>query len=34
MTGIKLDRLDRRILEVLQTRAQISNLELAEEVGL
>ena len=34
MAGVKLDRLDRRILEVLQRRAQISNLELAEEVGL
>jgi Lrp/AsnC family leucine-responsive transcriptional regulator len=31
---MRLDRLDRRILEVLQKDARISNLELAEAVGL
>jgi Lrp/AsnC family leucine-responsive transcriptional regulator len=31
---MKLDRTDRRILEVMQTRGNISNLELAEIVGL
>lgn len=31
---MKLDRTDRRILEVLQTKGNISNLELAEVVGL
>lgn len=31
---IKLDRLDRRILEVLQEDASLSNQELAERVGL
>jgi len=34
MTRTHLDRLDRRILEVLQKDARISNLELAESVGL
>ena len=29
-----LDRLDRRILQVLQDNAEVSNLELAERVGL
>jgi Lrp/AsnC family leucine-responsive transcriptional regulator len=29
-----LDRLDRRILNILQTNNQITNLELAEQVGL
>ena len=31
---MKLDRTDRRILEAMQTNARISNLELAELVGL
>jgi len=34
MTTPALDRMDRRILEVLQNEAQISNLELAERIGL
>ena len=34
MTAIKLDRIDRHILEQLQRDAGISNLELAERVGL
>lgn len=34
MSGHKLDRLDRRILEHLQRDARVSNLELAEAVGL
>lgn len=34
MTGFRLDRLDRRILEHLQRDARVSNLELAEAVGL
>ncbi len=31
---MKLDRLDRRILEVMQGNGRISNLELADKVGL
>jgi Lrp/AsnC family leucine-responsive transcriptional regulator len=31
---VKLDRTDRRILQVLQRDDRISNLELAEAVGL
>ena len=31
---MKLDRLDRRILEVMQENGRISNLELADKVGL
>ena len=31
---MKLDRLDRRILEALQRNGRISNLELAEKIGL
>jgi len=31
---MKLDRLDRRILEVLQRNGRISNLDLAEKIGL
>ena len=31
---MKLDRTDRRILEIMQTDGRISNLELAEAVGL
>ena len=31
---VKLDRIDRRILTVVQTQGRISNLELAEAVGL
>jgi len=34
MTTPALDRTDRRILEVLQKAAQISNLELADRIGL
>ncbi len=34
MASLQLDRLDRRILEVLQNNARISNLELAEAIGL
>jgi Lrp/AsnC family leucine-responsive transcriptional regulator len=34
MSALKLDRMDRRILDVLQERAHISNLELADTVGL
>ena len=30
----KLDRLDRRILTVMQTDGRVSNLELAEQIGL
>jgi Lrp/AsnC family leucine-responsive transcriptional regulator len=33
-TAMKLDRTDRRILEIMQGDARISNLELAERVGL
>jgi Lrp/AsnC family leucine-responsive transcriptional regulator len=32
--GIALDRIDKRILTLMQTNARISNLELAEQVGL
>ncbi len=32
--GIALDRIDKRILKLMQTNARISNLELAEQVGL
>lgn len=31
---MKLDRIDRRILEIIQEQGRISNLELAEAVGL
>jgi Lrp/AsnC family leucine-responsive transcriptional regulator len=31
---LDLDRIDRRILELIQTRGRISNLELADAVGL
>jgi Lrp/AsnC family leucine-responsive transcriptional regulator len=31
---MKLDRTDRRILELMQTNGRISNLELAEAIGL
>ena len=31
---MKLDRIDRRILEIIQNQGRISNLELAETVGL
>lgn len=34
MSILSLDRIDRRILELLQTNAQISNLDLADRVGL
>ena len=30
----KLDRIDRRILAVMQTDGRVSNLELAEQIGL
>jgi Lrp/AsnC family transcriptional regulator, leucine-responsive regulatory protein len=33
-TPIKLDRIDRRILTLLQTNGQLSNLELADKIGL
>ena len=33
-TPVKLDRTDRRILQAMQANARISNLELAETVGL
>jgi Lrp/AsnC family leucine-responsive transcriptional regulator len=32
--GIALDRIDKRILTLMQTNARISNLELADQVGL
>ena len=32
--GISLDRIDKHILNLLQTNARISNLELADQVGL
>ena len=32
--SIALDRIDKRILKLMQTNARISNLELAEQVGL
>jgi Lrp/AsnC family leucine-responsive transcriptional regulator len=32
--GIALDRIDKRILKLMQTNARISNLELADQVGL
>ena len=31
---ISLDRIDKHILKLIQTNARISNLELADEVGL
>ncbi len=31
---MKLDRTDRKILQAMQQNSRISNLELAEEVGL
>jgi Lrp/AsnC family leucine-responsive transcriptional regulator len=34
ITAVKFDRTDRRILEILQRDARLSNLELAELVGL
>lgn len=33
-TPLKLDRIDRRILALLQTNGQLSNLELADKIGL
>lgn len=32
--GIALDRIDKHILKLMQTNARISNLELADQVGL
>jgi DNA-binding Lrp family transcriptional regulator len=32
--GIKLDKIDRRILEILQRNAKITNARLSEEIGL
>lgn len=34
MTNIKLDRIDRHILKLMQENGRISNLELADQVGL
>ena len=34
MTRIKLDRIDRHILKLMQNNGRISNLELADQVGL
>lgn len=34
MTNIKLDRIDRHILKLMQNNGRISNLELADQVGL
>lgn len=34
MPNLQLDRIDRRILQLIQTEGNISNLELAERVGL
>ena len=34
MTPMELDEIDRRILRVLQRNGRVSNVELAEEVGL
>lgn len=34
MTNIKLDRIDRHILKLMQKNGRISNLELADQVGL
>lgn len=31
---VRLDRIDKKILELMQTNARISNLELADQVGL
>jgi Lrp/AsnC family leucine-responsive transcriptional regulator len=33
-SGLKLDRADRRILDLMQANGRISNLELAEKIGL
>ncbi len=34
MTNIKLDRIDRHILKLMQNNGRISNLDLADQVGL
>ncbi|MDH5354794.1 MAG: Lrp/AsnC family transcriptional regulator [Gammaproteobacteria bacterium] len=34
MTRVKLDRIDRHILKLMQNNGRISNLELADQVGL
>lgn len=33
-SGVKLDRIDRKILNILQENNQITNLELADQVGI
>jgi Lrp/AsnC family transcriptional regulator, leucine-responsive regulatory protein len=34
MSAIKLDRIDRKILEILQANAKITNAQLSKEIGL
>ena len=34
MSGIKLDQIDRKVLEILQTNAKITNAQLSKEIGL
>ena len=34
MVGLKLDRIDRKILEILQANAKITNAQLSKDIGL
>ena len=34
MSAIKLDKIDRKILEILQANAKITNAQLSKEIGL
>ncbi|WP_128545558.1 Lrp/AsnC family transcriptional regulator [Larkinella soli] len=34
MSGTKLDQIDRKVLEILQTNAKITNAQLSKEIGL
>lgn len=34
MSAIKLDQIDRKVLEILQTNAKITNAQLSKEIGL
>ncbi|MFC5410610.1 Lrp/AsnC family transcriptional regulator [Larkinella bovis] len=34
MSSIKLDQIDRKVLEILQTNAKITNAQLSKEIGL
>ena len=34
MSGIKLDQIDRKVLDILQSNAKITNAQLSKEIGL